>query len=120
MKSQQPRKKLPIEKKIRKWLLAEDKHGWQRKWGWFGYIRKDIIKLMEKIIWKEDQNTFTIIKKIQIIIIETMQECWLRRCKKTPFTRTKRGGNQYPKRTSRGKMETHKYKKCTETHDTTQ
>lgn len=37
---------------------------------------------MGKITWNDDQNTFTIIKKIQIIIIEALQECWLRRCKK--------------------------------------
>ncbi len=71
-----------IEKKIRKWLLAEDKNGWKKKWGWLGYMKKDLVKFMGKITWNDDQNTFTIIKKIQIIIIEALQECWLRRCKK--------------------------------------
>ncbi len=59
----------------------EDYQEWQGKWAWMGYVKHDLATRFEAIKWNDGHNTISIIKKIQIIIMETVQEGWNDRCR---------------------------------------
>ncbi len=44
-------------------------------------VKNDLANRLEAITWNEGNNTISIIKKIQIIIMETVQESWNDRCR---------------------------------------
>jgi hypothetical protein len=71
-----------LESAIVTWLTTPLPNSkWQPKWAWFGYISKPLQETLEKQTWAAEQNWKSITKKIQLIVTEALNECWVRRCK---------------------------------------
>jgi hypothetical protein len=81
LKLPEPKAQQELTDALRNWLDGKASGDWKTKWTWRGYISKTLWKVLEEQAWKDEQNPLSIAKKIQIIVTETIAECWFRRCK---------------------------------------
>lgn len=70
-----------IQELIEEWFIDDEEDGWKRKWAYMGYVKKSVIRRLEKIEWQKESSSLVIIKKIQVIIIDIIRETWIDRCR---------------------------------------